>query len=101
MLDKFVKKSPNQFDIKATDSFFREDNLTNFVTANVESIGNIFKKMVEIPSSQNSELKEALHTNCRELALTFLTKVAELLTNNVHNGHFADFCKSSENSQRV
>ena len=92
MLDKIVKKKPHQFDTEAADGFFRENNLTNFVTSNVESIGKIFKKMAEIPSSQSSELKEALHTNCMELALTFLTKVADLLTKNVHNGHFADFC---------
>ena len=89
LLDKLVTNKKALFDTDVADSFFREDNLTIFVTANTESIGNIFKKAAEIPSSQNSELKNVLHTNCKELALTFLTKVATLLTNNVHNGHFA------------
>ena len=93
MLDKLIKKKiTDQFDIEDANGFFRQDNLTTFLTANVEPIGKIFKKMAEIPSSQNSELKEALHPNSMTLALTFLTKVSELLTNDVHNGHFAEFC---------
>ena len=94
LLDKLVTNKKALFDTEVADSFFREDNLTIFVKANTESIGNIFKKMAKIPSSQNSELKNALHNNCMELALTFLTKVAKLLTINVHNGHFTDFCAS-------
>ena len=94
LLDKFVTNRKALFDTDAADRFFQEDNLTVFVTENTESIGNIFKKMADISSSQDSELKNVLHTNCMELALTFLTKVATLLTNNLHNGHFAEFCSS-------
>ena len=97
MLDKLIKKKiTDQFDIEDANGFFRQDNLTTFLTANVAPIGKLFKKMAEIASSLNSELKEVLHPNSMALAGTFLTKVGELLTNDVHNAHFGDFCNKLE-----
>ena len=93
MLNKLIKKKiSDKFDVDDAIAFFRQDNLTTFVTDNVESIGTLFKKAAEIASSVDPDLKDALHTNSMTLAGTFLTKVGELLTNDVHNAHFGDFC---------
>ena len=48
LLDKLVTNKKALFDTVSADRFFHEDNLTVFVTANTESIGNIFKKMAKI-----------------------------------------------------
>ena len=50
MLDKLIKKKiTDQFDIEAATGFFRQDNLTTFLTANVEPIGKLFKKWLKSP----------------------------------------------------
>ena len=93
MINKMIKKDiTDKFDVEDAPKFFRQDNLTTFVTNNVEAIGSLFIKAAEITSSADPALKDALHTNSILLAGTFLTKVGELLTNEVHNGHFSDFC---------
>ena len=94
LLDKLVTNKKALFDTDTADRFFQDDNLTNFVKENTESLGNIFKKMAKIPSSHDSELKNVLHTNCMEVAHTFLTRVATLLTSKLHNGNFLEFCSS-------
>ena len=93
MINRIIKKDTmDKFDVEDAPKFFRQDNLTTFVTNNVEVICSLFIKAAEYVSSTDSALKEALHSNSRLLANTFLTKVAELLTNEAHNGHFSDFC---------
>ena len=92
LLDKLITNRKALFESDTADMFFQEDNLTKFVLDNTDPLGNLFKKMANIPSSQDSELKNVLHSNCLEVANTFLTRAASLLKTKPHSDNFLQFC---------
>ena len=94
LLDQLVFNKKALFEAETANRFFTEDNLTKFVRDNTESLATLFRKMADIPSSQDSELKNVLHPNCLEIASTFLKLAADLLKKTKHNENFLPWCNT-------
>ena len=92
LLDNLVTNKKALSETETAARFFQEDNLTKFVLDNTDPLANLFRKMADIPSSQDSELKNVLHSNCLEVANTFLTRAASLLKTKPHSDNFLQFC---------
>ena len=79
LLEHLVYNKKALFETETANRFFLEDNITiiiKFVRDNTDPLATLLKKMADIPSSQDSELKNVLHPNCLEVATTLHTPAA-------------------------
>ena len=93
MIENLIKKDlMDKFVLSDLTSFFGETSLSLLIQGKVKDIARLLTQAAEVAASNDPALRDAMHASSQSLAHTFLKKVALLLKENAHNGHFNDFC---------